>query len=312
MQRGVRPGRQARQASAYGLVVELSALSISSDSVFIACSVSSNCSPVIAVAAPAANQMAAVAARWLRLPSVAAPFSETARRIQMRQHGNHCLCDNCFRCPSFPAQRVKPDRRGLRRPQPETAVIIYAGIDGTSTETDTYERTYYNSFVNRLHRNELLPFDDTWYLRGPYLSGFDTDKRARACHLGTRLLEKQVKAIFLGGHSRGGAAVIEVASWLAEEQIPVECLVLSTPLTAPTRWAATSGTRPLHPPSSASSTRSAMLLTCSRLSFGNCGFRHQASTTFLHQKFFATHGGIGGVPWPRPCCRAPSCRTRPA
>ena len=71
-------------------------------------------------------------------------------------------------------------------------MIIYAGIDGTSTETDTYERTYYNSFVNRLHRNELLPFDDTWYLRGPYLSGFDTDKRARACHhLGTRLLEKR-------------------------------------------------------------------------------------------------------------------------
>ncbi len=209
---------------------------------------------------------------------------------------------NCFRCPSFSTQRVKPDRRGLRRPQPERAVIIYAGIDGTSTETDTYERTYYNSFVNRLHRNELLPFDDTWYLRGPYLSGFDTDKRARACHTWVRDYWKsgKVKAIFLGGHSRGGAAVIEVASWLAEEQIPVECLVLYDAVDRTNTLGGDVWNTPIAPTvKRVIYPQRDVLLTCSRLSFGNCGFRHQASTTFLHQKFFATHSGIGGVPWPK-------------
>lgn len=53
-------------------------------------------------------------------------------------------------------------------------MIIFAGVDGTSSEKGTeeipgsYQETFRDSFVNRLHRNELVRFNDTWYLRGPY------------------------------------------------------------------------------------------------------------------------------------------------
>lgn len=185
-------------------------------------------------------------------------------------------------------------------------MIIYAGIDGTSSEEDTYKETFRNSFVNRLYRNELVSFSDTWYLRGPYTSGRDTAVRAEAAYswVSERWKSGAAKAVFLAGYSRGGAAVIEVAKWLKERDgIPVECLILfdavdrtdtlggwiwNTPIASTVR-------RVVYPQRN-------VLLTQSRLSFGNCGFmRESDATAFLHDKFFATHGGLGGVPWTVAC-----------
>ena len=55
------------------------------------------------------------------------------------------------------------------------------------------------------------------------------------------------------------------------------------------RWAEMSGTCAYraHSQTGDFARSAAMLLTCSRLSFGNWAFRHHGSTTFL-QKFFAT------------------------
>ena len=85
-------------------------------------------------------------------------------------------------------------------------MITYAGIDGTCPEDDkSYEKTYQNSFINRLKRNELVRFSDCWYLRGPFVSGRDTYGRALECYKYVHNLWRfgKSKAIFLGGHSRG-------------------------------------------------------------------------------------------------------------
>jgi hypothetical protein len=180
-------------------------------------------------------------------------------------------------------------------------MITYGGIDGTSTEEETYAKTYYYSFVNRLFRNELVQFVSPWYLRGPYLDGMDTDARARACFNHVRDMWKsgKARAIFLGGHSRGGAAVIEVAKWLAEEDIPVECMILFDAVDRSTKVGGDVWNTPIAKTvKRVIYAQRDVLLTCSRLSFGNCGFRHSAETIFMHQKFFATHSGVGGVPWP--------------
>ncbi len=181
-------------------------------------------------------------------------------------------------------------------------MIIYAGIDGTSTEEETYDATYYNSFINRLNRNELVQFSDTWYKRGPFLSGFDTKERADDCY---KWIKKQwtageAKAIFLGGHSRGGAAVIEVAKWLKErDNIPVECLILFDAVDRTNTLGGIFRNTPI--PSTVKQVihaRRNVFLTHSRVSFGNCGTTYESSKTPLFQQyFFATHSGVGGVPW---------------
>ncbi|MBL8181579.1 MAG: LysM peptidoglycan-binding domain-containing protein [Blastocatellia bacterium] len=189
-------------------------------------------------------------------------------------------------------------------------MIIFAGVDGTSAETGTaelpgdYQRSFHQSFVNRLQRNELVDFDDTWYLRGPYTSGLDTAERARACFNWVKASFKHngAKAVFLGGYSRGAAAVIEVAKWLkVEENIPVECLVLfdavdrtntlGDPYFRNTRIVDTVR-KVIHP-------RRNQISTHSRLTFGSCGgtLEDPSKTVEFYKYFFATHGGLGGVPW---------------
>ncbi len=180
-------------------------------------------------------------------------------------------------------------------------MIIYAGIDGTSTEEETYKTTYYNSFINKLYRRELLQFSDTWYLRGPFLSGFDTINRSKSCYdwVINKWEKGEAKAIFLGGHSRGGAAVIEVAKWLKERNIPVECLILFDAVDRTHTLGGVFRDTPI--PSNVKKVihaRRNIILTNSRLSFGNCGTNYESSATPRFQEFFfATHSGIGGVPW---------------
>ncbi|MBX7169576.1 MAG: LysM peptidoglycan-binding domain-containing protein [Pyrinomonadaceae bacterium] len=196
-------------------------------------------------------------------------------------------------------------------------MIIFAGIDGTSSEEGTaenpgdYQKSFQNSFVNCLQRNEWqeAQFDKTWYLRGPFTSGFDTRARAEKAYdwVVEQWEKNNAKAVFLGGYSRGAAAVLEVSKWLKyRKNIPVEGLILfdavdrtntlgneggnwgnvifNTPIPDTVKWV-------IYPQRN-------IWTTHSRLSFGNCGFmRESNSTIFLHEKFFATHGGMGGTPW---------------
>ena len=182
-------------------------------------------------------------------------------------------------------------------------MITYAGIDGTSTEDDeSYKVTYLNSFVNKLHRNELVRFTEPWYLRGPFLSGRDTAIRAEEAydHVKAKWTSGAAKAVFLGGHSRGGAAVIEVAKWLKErDNIPVECLILFDAVDRTHTLGSIFYNTPI--PDTVKlviHARRNILLTQSRLSFGNCGTTFESTKTQLLQEyFFATHSGVGGVPW---------------
>jgi hypothetical protein len=186
-------------------------------------------------------------------------------------------------------------------------MIIYAGVDGTSTEdNDGYKVTFKNSFVNRMSRNELVPFDDTFYHRGPSLFGHETYAQARMAYtwVVTRWKAGLVKAIFLAGYSRGAAAVIEVAYWLKADGIPVECLILfdavdrSTPGPGGGVGGVIQNTKigdnvrqAIHPMRD-------ILATRSRVGFGRCGQKAEnPAMPFLKQYFFGTHAAIGGTPW---------------
>ncbi|MEZ5428138.1 MAG: LysM peptidoglycan-binding domain-containing protein [Pyrinomonadaceae bacterium] len=187
-------------------------------------------------------------------------------------------------------------------------MITYAGIDGTSSEEGTaedegpYQETFRNSFVNRLGRNEWVQFTQPWYLRGPFTSGFDTRKRARAAFDNVVKLWENgtAQAIFLAGYSRGGAAVIEVAKWLKyEKNIPVECLILFDPVDRTQTLGGIFFNTPI--PDNVKTCIYAQRnknTTLSRISFQNCGWTMEdKKMDYRYQKFFATHGGMGGTPW---------------
>ncbi len=187
-------------------------------------------------------------------------------------------------------------------------MIIYAGVDGTSMSFDDpgYEVTFRNSFVNKMSRNELVQFSDTFYHRGPSITGHETYSLARMAYtwVVTRWKTGAAKAVFLAGYSRGAAAVIEVAYWLKADGIPVECLILfdavdrSTPgpgggvggVFQNTKIADTVR-QTIHPMRDIPATRS-------RISFQRCGQKSEnASMPYTKSYFFGTHAAIGGTPW---------------
>lgn len=186
-------------------------------------------------------------------------------------------------------------------------MIIYAGIDGTSTLGDEeYKVAFKNSFVNKMSRNELVPFSDAFYSRGPTLLGHETYAYARAAHMWivTRWAAGQAKAIFLAGYSRGAAAVIEVAHWLKSDGIPVECLILfdAVDRSMPGPGGGVGGViqntkigdnvrLAIHPMRDIQATQS-------RIFFGRCGQKAEnPAMPFPKQYFFGTHASIGGTPW---------------
>lgn len=196
-------------------------------------------------------------------------------------------------------------------------MITFAGIDGTSSLNDAaYQIDFYNSFVNKLGRNEIVHFTNPWYLRGPFTSGFDTRKRAKAAleHVTAQWKSGAAKAIFLAGYSRGAAAVIEVASMLKKEDIPVECLILFDPVDR-TNTLGPGGDfgggiffNTVIPDTVRMVIRPErnILTTLSRVSFQKCGQKLESSRTELFtQLFYATHGGLGGTPWEKAVLPSP-------
>ncbi len=196
-------------------------------------------------------------------------------------------------------------------------MIIFAGIDGTSAEEETYQETFKNSFVNRLYRSEVVKFDDAFYNRGPYVAGTDTRGFAQLAFnwIVNKWMTGKVDAIFLGGYSRGAAALIEVTQWLKPLGIPVECLIsfdavdrsISIPLPNlpglpdeigggvggifENSRIASNVKQTIHPMRD-------IIRGRSRVTFQRCG-QKQDNPTMPHYKnyFFATHGGVGGTPW---------------
>ncbi len=180
-------------------------------------------------------------------------------------------------------------------------MIIYAGIDGTSSKDNTgYAEDFKNSFVNTLQ--SFFP-DKSFYNRGPYTWGFKTDDIARKAydHVVENWRDESQDAVFLAGYSRGGAAVIEVAEWLKQRKnpIPVECLILFDAVDRSTALGGWLKNTPIvdtvkqtiYPQRNIWS-------SMSRISFQNCGFtRESQSMPFSHRTFLATHGGLGGTPW---------------
>src|ERR1044072_5962603 len=110
------------------------------------------------------------------------------------------------------------------------------------------------------------------------------------------------KAVFLAGYSRGGAAVIEVAKWLKAENVPVECLLLLDPVDRTGQVGMPWQNTPIVDTVKTVIYAQRSSWADSRESFGNCGMTRQDPTkTVRHfDTFFATHGGIGGVPWTEP------------
>ena len=184
--------------------------------------------------------------------------------------------------------------------------MIYLGaVDGTHDKPDEeYKKDFANSFVRRLANMAGSGglWTEAFYHRGPYNFGTDTAVFARIVH--DKLVEKwktgEARAIFLTGYSRGGAAVIEIAKWLKEEEnIPVECLILFDPVDRTTTVGGWIYNTPI--PSTVKRVIYAqrdVQRTLSRISFGHCGLtKENPALSLTPQKFFATHGGLGGVPW---------------
>jgi hypothetical protein len=186
-------------------------------------------------------------------------------------------------------------------------MIIYAGVDGTSSEDDaSYQVTFQNSFVNQLYKKQIVPFSDTFYHRGPFTAGTDTASFARMAFnwVVGKWNSGGARAVFLGGYSRGAAGMIEVASWLKPLGIPVECLILfdAVDRSVPGIGGGVGGCffntkiadnvkQVIHPMRD-------MWTTLSRISFGRCGQQAEsANTQYAKEYFLATHGGVGGTPW---------------
>jgi hypothetical protein len=187
-------------------------------------------------------------------------------------------------------------------------MVYFAGIDGTGCEDrDEYRTTFSNSCINQLARNKVVPFDDTYYHRGPTNEGTETYAIAQVVmnQVISHWRTGNAKAIFLGGYSRGAAAAIEVATWLNEQNIPVECLILFDAVDrslAGKRGGGVGGVIKNTPiPANVKQTIHPMRdisRSLSRVTFGRCGAT-QVNPSMPHARgyFFATHGGVGGVPW---------------
>lgn len=101
--------------------------------------------------------------------------------------------------------------------------------------------------------------------------------------------------IYLVGHSRGGAILIDVANMLNRRHIPVEAMFL---FDAVDRSSELTGG---EIPSNVGFCYHAMRDPTgnSRGSFGNCGTEAAGGVIFFPEHFMTTHGGMGGTPWGR-------------
>ena len=180
-------------------------------------------------------------------------------------------------------------------------MIVFAGIDGTGEwSDDSYHKTFANSHVKKIY--DAWPWPNLrFYNRGPSLTGVETRYYAMkaANFVKSKVRSGEAKGIFLAGYSRGGAAVIEVASWfdnIIRADTLVDCLVLFDAVDRSTEvggiiFDTAIGKNVVNCIHAKRDPKAK-----SRESFGNCGTRNSARYS-IEKEFFCTHGGLGGVPW---------------
>jgi len=101
-------------------------------------------------------------------------------------------------------------------------------VDGTGESDDkAYAREMAGGFCKQL---ETKLKNRSWYRRGPTFWGTETTGIANEVVKAVMDLQCSVSGVgekvFLGGHSRGGAAVIFAAHVLKEKGIPIEAMFL--------------------------------------------------------------------------------------
>lgn len=177
---------------------------------------------------------------------------------------------------------------------------IMVGVDGTGPYSDSeYAAAFKTSFVRQLTSSDQFHGKD--YIRGPGTDGTSTGSLAKAAADQARVWFIAVKRrpsltprIFLTGYSRGGAAVLQAAHILKEQNINVHGLLL---FDAVDRSVSIDRTVIAG---NVSHCRHAIRdpRTGSRDWFGNCGTMKSVEVSDAYQaKFFTTHGGMGGTPW---------------
>lgn len=182
-------------------------------------------------------------------------------------------------------------------------MIIFGGVDGTGVwNNDEYDRQMEFSFVRTLCKG--WTDGPALYQRGPTTEDWRLDRATWLCakniYNHVTFNWKPGRAVFLAGYSRGGAAVIEASKWLKGDNIPVECLILFDAVDRTGQVGLPWQNTPIADTVKTVIYAKRMWSTRSRESFGNCGLWMESGKQTPYKEFFATHAGLGGVPWPIP------------
>src|SRR5262249_27720857 len=179
-------------------------------------------------------------------------------------------------------------------------MIALVCVDGTwmhpIKEPGRYDQVMGGSHTHRVFN--LWPTDDKYkqYLRGPLLQGLDCREIAENAAQSARqkIALPGVTGLFMVGHSRGCACIIEAARILEPEGVTInfmgffDAVDMSTSVdgsVVPANVGIVQHAR-RNPEGR------------SRPFWGNCGTRMAAPIPMYNQKFFfCTHGAVGGVPY---------------
>jgi hypothetical protein len=180
-------------------------------------------------------------------------------------------------------------------------MIAIVCVDGTSMSIQM-DPVQYDQVMRESHTRRVYyqwPFGTTCgeYFRGPTLDGFTVRRIAEqaAASAIKRRRMPGVTALFMFGHSRGCAAIIEAAKILQEENVSVEFVGFFDGVDKSTAVDAT------VVPENVFCVRHARRDPegRSRPFWGNCGTRMAAAFPMYHEEFFyCTHGAVGGTPYP--------------
>lgn len=170
--------------------------------------------------------------------------------------------------------------------------VLYGCVDGTGIDNNNdYARTYDNSFCHRIWKAWNGPKE---YIRGPWFAGWSTPQRAQDLADWVAAHRADAKGVILAGHSRGGSAAIRACSLLQEQGISVDYLFLFDAV----NMQALLDTH--YIPANVKYVYHALRghYTRSRPFWGNCGrLLRSSQTIYREREFYATHSGVGGVPW---------------
>jgi len=180
-------------------------------------------------------------------------------------------------------------------------MIALVCVDGTwmypTMNPDEYDRVMGGGHVRRVY--ERWPTDSQYkeYIRGPVVQGTDCGDIAvrAAASARAKAALPGVTGIFMVGHSRGCACIIEAARMLEPEGIFINYMGFFDGVDMSTTVDGT------VVPGNVGIVQHARRDPAgrSRPFWGNCGtIVASASTKYTQSFFYCTHGAVGGVPYP--------------